>query len=88
MSTISHLSTVRTVELDFLPERAVISRDGAHVGTVVDVVRRDGRIVAFDVSGFGMFSSGAGHVRLPVSTIVRIDGDDVHVARTERQLIS
>lgn len=73
--------------LEELYESTVISRDGVRIGTVIDLFRRDGKVVAFEVSGGGMFGVGAGHFRLPVAAIVRIDGLDVHVARESRQLI-
>jgi hypothetical protein len=81
LSAISIFSDIERDELELLYESTVVSRDGVRVGTVIDLIRRAGEVVAFDVSGGGMFGSGAGHFRLPVASIVRIDGLDVHVTR-------
>ena len=86
MSAISFFSDIERDELELLYESTVVSRDGVRVGTVIDLIRRAGEVVAFDVSGGGMFGSGAGHFRLPVASIVRIDGLDVHVTRESRHL--
>ena len=86
MSTVSHSGSVDQATLDQLYESTVVSADGERVGTVIDLVRRNGKVVAFDVSGFGMFGVGAGHYQLPVSAITRIDDLDVHVNRLSRDL--
>jgi len=86
LSAISLFSNIERDELELLYESTVVSRDGVRVGTVIDLIRRAGEVVAFDVSGGGMFGSGAGHFRLPVASIVRIDGLDVHVTRESRHL--
>jgi hypothetical protein len=86
LSAISIFSDIERDELELLYESTVVSRDGVRVGTVIDLIRRAGEVVAFDVSGGGMFGSGAGHFRLPVASIVRIDGLDVHVTRESRHL--
>jgi sporulation protein YlmC with PRC-barrel domain len=86
LSAISYFSDIERDELELLYESAVISRDGVRLGTVIDLIRRNGEVVAFEVSGGGMFGSGAGHFRLPVASIVRIDDLAVQVARESRQL--
>jgi hypothetical protein len=86
LSTVSHSASVDQAALDQLYESTVVSADGKRVGTVIDLVRRNGNVVAFDVSGFGMFGVGAGHYQLPVSAITRIDDLDVHVNRLSRDL--
>jgi sporulation protein YlmC with PRC-barrel domain len=86
LSAISFFNDIERDELELLYENAVISRDGVRVGTVIDLIRRNGEVVAFEVSCGGMFGSGAGHFRLPVASIVRIEALAVHVARESRQL--
>lgn len=73
--------------LEQLYESTVISRDGERIGTVIDLVRRNGEIVSMVISGGGLFGVGAGQQRIPVSAIVEIDGFDVHVVLHSRQLI-
>ncbi len=73
--------------LEQLYEGTVISRDGVRLGTVIDLVRRNGEIVSMVVSGLGMFGVGVGQQRIPISAISEIDGLDVHIVRDSRQLI-
>jgi sporulation protein YlmC with PRC-barrel domain len=87
LSTVPHVEPVDQTELEQLYESKVISRDGERVGTVIDLVRRGGNVTAFEVSGGGMFGTGAGHYRLPVDSIVRIDGLNLYVDRHSRELI-
>lgn len=84
MSAISVFTEIESHQLETLYEATVISRDGVRLGTIIDLVRRDGKVTAFEVSGGGMFGSGAGHFRLPVTAIVRLDDLEVHVARESR----
>lgn len=85
MGAISCFTDIGQDELELLYESTVISRDGVRLGTVIDLVRRNGDVIGFEVSGGGMFGSGAGHFRLPVNSIVRIDDLTVHVTRESRQ---
>jgi sporulation protein YlmC with PRC-barrel domain len=73
--------------LEQLYESTVISRDGERIGTVIDLVRRNGEIVSMIISGGGLFGVGAGQQRVPVSSIVAIDDLDVHLVLHSRQLI-
>jgi hypothetical protein len=86
LSTIFQPEAIDQVALGQLYESNVIASDGQRVGTVIDLVRLNGEVVAFEVSGGGLFGVGGSHFRLPVSAIVRIDGLDVHVARDSRNL--
>jgi len=83
---IVYSESIDQATLAHLYESNVISADGVRLGTVIDLVRRDGEIVAFEVSGGGMFEVGAGHFQLPVSSIIAIEGLDVHVGRHSRDL--
>lgn len=79
--SIVYSESIDQATLAHLYESNVISSDGVRLGTVIDLVRRDGAIVAFEVSGGGMFGVGAGHFQLPVSAIVSIEDLDVNVNR-------
>lgn len=87
MSTIFQADSIDQVALAQLYESNVVGSDGVRLGTVIDLVRQNGEVVAFEVSGGGLFGVGASHFRLPAASIVRIDGLDVHVARDSRNLI-
>ena len=87
MSTSFYAGSVDQATLEQLYESTVVSRDGVRIGTVIDLVRRDGQIVSMVISGGGMFGVGAGQQRIPVSAIVEIDGLDVHLVLHSRQLI-
>ena len=84
--SIVYSGSIDQATLAHLYESNVISVDGVRLGTVIDLVRRDGEIVAFEVSGGGMFGVGAGHFQLPVSSIVSIEDLDVNVDRTSSSL--
>ncbi len=86
MSIVHRSGSIDQATLAQLYECNVISSDGVRVGTVIDLVRRDGEYVAFEVSGGGMFGVGAGHFQLPVSSITSIDDLDVRVDRLSRDL--
>lgn len=86
MGAISYFSEIEQEALELLYECSVISRDGVRLGTIIDLIRRDGKIIALEVSGAGMFGVGSGHFRLPISSLVRIDGLNVHATRESRQL--
>ncbi len=79
--------SIDQTDLEQLYENTVISRDGERIGTVIDLVRRNGEIVSMVISGGGLFGVGAGQQRIPVSSIVAIDGLDVHLVLHSRQLI-
>lgn len=87
MSTRFSAGSIDQLVLAQLYESTVISRDGERIGTVIDLVRRNGVIVSLVVSGGGLFGVGAGQQRIPVSAIVEIDGLDVHLVLHSRQLI-
>lgn len=87
MSAIYQSGTIDEATLAQLYECNVIASYGVRVGTVIDLVRRDGQVVGFEVSGRGMFGVGAGHIQLPVTAITRVDGLDVHVAIRSSDLI-
>jgi len=87
LSTVYRSGSIDQVTLAQLYECNVISADGERVGTVIDLVRRNGEVVAFEVSGGGLFGVGAGHFQLPVSSISAIEDLDVRVDRNSRELI-
>ena len=68
MSIVHRSGSIDQATLAQLYECNVVSVDGVRLGTVIDLVRRDGEVVAFEVSGGGMFGVGAGHFQLPVSS--------------------
>jgi sporulation protein YlmC with PRC-barrel domain len=86
LSIITPNGSVDQATLAQLYESNVVSRDGVRVGTVIDLVRQNGEVTGFEVSGGGMFGVGAGHFSLPVNAIVRIEDLDVHVDRHSREL--
>ncbi|HET9658761.1 MAG TPA: PRC-barrel domain-containing protein [Thermomicrobiales bacterium] len=87
MSTRFSAGTIDRSMLEQLYESTVISRDGVRIGTVIDLVRRNGEIVSLVISGGGLFGVGAGQQRIPVAAIVEIDGLDVHLVLHSRQLV-
>jgi sporulation protein YlmC with PRC-barrel domain len=87
LSTRYSTGSIDQTVLGQLYESTVISRDGERIGTVIDLVRRNGEIVSMVVSGGGLFGVGAGQQRIPVASIVAIDGLDVHLVLHSRQLI-